>query len=46
MHAVDITNAYQYAQVIDEDKFLEGIELLKKLKDEKYDKEIISSDYK
>jgi hypothetical protein len=44
MHAVDITNAYQYAPVIDEVNFLEGIKSLKELKEEEYNGEIISSD--
>jgi hypothetical protein len=44
MYAVDITNAYQYAPVINDVKFLEGIESLKELKEEEYDKEIIGSD--
>jgi hypothetical protein len=33
MHSVDITNAYQYTPVIDDFKFLEGIKLLKELKE-------------
>jgi hypothetical protein len=45
MHAVDITNPYQYTPVIDDVKFfLEGIESLKELKEEEYDDEIIGSD--
>ncbi len=44
MHAVDITNAYQYAPIINEVKFLEGIKLLEELKEKEYDKEIIGSD--
>jgi hypothetical protein len=44
IHTVDITNAYQYAPVINDVKFLEGIESLKELEEEEYDKEIIGSD--
>jgi hypothetical protein len=41
IHTVDITNAYQYAAVIDDIKYLEGIESLKELKEEEYNKDII-----
>jgi hypothetical protein len=44
MHTVDITNAYQYTPVIDDIKFVEGIESLKELEEEEYNKEIIGSD--
>ncbi len=44
MNTVDITNAYQYAPVIDDVKYFEGIKSLEELKEEKYDKEIIGSD--
>jgi hypothetical protein len=44
MHAVDITDAYQYTPVIDDIKFLEGTKSLKELKEEEYNKEIIGSD--
>ncbi len=43
MYTVDITNAHQYAPVIDDVKFLEGIKSLEELKEEEYDKENIGS---
>jgi hypothetical protein len=38
MHTVDITNAYQYAPVIDDVEYLEGIKSLQELKEEEYNK--------
>ncbi len=43
MHTVDITNAYQYAPVIYDIKYLERIESFEELKEEEYDKKIIGS---
>ncbi len=43
MHTVDITNAYQYAPVIDDVEYLEGIKSLQELKEEEYNKQIIGS---
>ncbi len=44
IEAVDITNAYQYAPVTDDNNSLEGIKSLEVLEEEEYDEEIISSD--
>jgi hypothetical protein len=44
MHAVNITNVYQYTPVMDDVEFFEQIKSLKELKEEEYDKEIIGSD--
>jgi hypothetical protein len=43
MHLMDITDAYQYAQVINNIKYLDGIELLEELEDKEFDKEFIGS---
>jgi hypothetical protein len=43
MHTVDITSVYQYAPVIDDVRYLEGIKSLEELKEKEYNKEMIGT---